>query len=126
MHPSAASAIFALAAAAPPTDVLSEVFNFPNPFAADREHTTFVYTLSKPSRVTLRIYTPFGDLVHEARYEPGAAGGQGSVTGFENEITWDGRNGQGAAVVNGMYLAEIEADAGGEVTRRIRRVAVLK
>jgi len=95
--------------------------NFPNPFAAGRITTAFAYYLRDAGRVTLRIFTP---------------GGEGVVTltadaarpaGMNQSDVWDGRNGKGAVVRNGVYIAELNvAYADGTHDRVRRKVAVVR
>jgi flagellar hook assembly protein FlgD len=105
---------------------LSSLTNFPNPFAAGTENTRIQYVLTQDSDVTVHIYNFLGELVNTLRYSRGATGGQGSPSGWLNEITWDGKNEAGVVVANGMYLASIEADSGSSSAKKIRRVGVLK
>jgi hypothetical protein len=83
-------------------DFRRSVSNYPNPFAAGRQTTTFVYYLPRPGRVTLRIYTARGERV--VTIVDGAA----HPAGLQQGDVWDGRNGAGTTVVNGAYLATLE------------------
>jgi len=109
------------AAGAIATDLAGSYLNFPNPFAAGRETTSFAFNLPRAGRVTLQVWTPRGEavatLVRERSLEPG----------LHQDILWDGRNGKGHAVVNGVYLAELVVsytDGGSE--RLLRKVAVAR
>lgn len=95
--------------------------NFPNPFAAGREPTTFVYALERPSRVSLRIWTLRGELVRTL------LDGDALGSGLRQSEQWDGRNGAGRLVANGVYVAEliVEPD-GGPGERLLRKVAVVR
>ncbi|MFH1784086.1 MAG: FlgD immunoglobulin-like domain containing protein [bacterium] len=112
---------------------LSGLFNFPNPFNpnssdSDQNRTTFVYALTQNSKVTIDIYNSVGDLVRRLEYASGATGGTGSSGGYTNRVTWDGRNGDGMIVANGMYIAQIMAEptSGGDSSKTTRKIAVLK
>jgi hypothetical protein len=95
--------------------------NFPNPFAAGREATTFAYTLERPSRVTLKIWTLRGELVRTML--EGAAFGPG----LRQAELWDGRNGAGRLVANGVYVAELVVEPDGAPAERLlRKVAVVR
>jgi len=92
--------------------------NFPNPFAAGHENTTFAFYLPEPGRVTLRIWTPRGDEVLTLIDENRAAG-------MYQSDRWDGRNGKGVSVVNGVYVAELEVRFdNGESRRLLRKIGV--
>jgi len=68
------------------------------------------------------IYSPFGELVKKF-----SASGAGTPTGTTNIITWDGRNGHGSVVANGVYILNltVHPSSGGEQSRR-RLIGVLK
>jgi hypothetical protein len=95
--------------------------NFPNPFAAGKEQTTFVFHLPSEAKVTLRILTPHGENVATLLSRAKRAGG------VYQEDTWDGRNGRGVTVRNGVYIAELKvAYADGKSERLLRKVAVVR
>jgi len=94
--------------------------NFPNPFTPSREVTTFAYYLSLPARVSLAIWTPRGERVAtllERADRPG---------GFQQSDTWDGKNGAGQRVMNGVYIAELTVESEGRTERVRRKVAVVR
>ncbi len=95
--------------------------NFPNPFAAGRETTRFAYFLPAPGRVTLRILMPGGDGVATV------IKAEGRAAGMNQTDSWDGRNGRGDVVRNGVYVAElvVSYDSGAE-DRVFRKVAVVR
>jgi hypothetical protein len=95
--------------------------NFPNPFAAGREATRFAYYLPGAGRVTLRLWTPRGERV-ASLLEDAARG-----AGLHQDDAWDGRNGRGEVVANGVYVAELVVRLdGGESRRLLRKVAVVR
>lgn len=76
-------------------------YAYPNPF----ENSVNVgYTLDKPSKVNVEIYTIQGALVRSlpASYE---------TTGT-HEIVWDGKNNQGSSLTNGVYFYIVKTAAG--------------
>jgi hypothetical protein len=99
----------------------SSVSNYPNPFAAGREATRFVYFLRADARVTLRLATLDGDLVRTTLDRaPRPAG-------LRVDDAWDGKNGGGLTVRNGVYMAELVAEyADGASERVVRKVAVVR
>jgi len=95
--------------------------NFPNPFAAGRSTTVFAYYLRDAARVTLRIFTPGGEGVSTLVAE------SDRPAGMNQSDLWDGRNGKGAVVRNGVYIAELRvAYADGSRDRVRRKVAVVR
>ncbi len=73
----------------------------PNP-VSDTGHFTFI--LSRPSEITVRIYTLAGRLVQRIE-EPFARAGY-------NQIFWDGRDADGHVLSNNTYLYILTADNG--------------
>ena len=95
--------------------------NFPNPFAAGRERTNFVFFLPQPGKVSLKLWTTRGKAVKtllEATQLP---------AGLHQDRSWNGRNGRGEVVTNGVYLAEIAVRFDdGSAARYLRKVAVVR
>jgi hypothetical protein len=101
---------------------LKESFsNFPNPFAAGGESTTFVYYLPNSARVSLKIFTGRGKGVTTLLTD------DWHPAGVHQSTLWDGRNGVGRTVVNGVYIAELVVKYDdGNSERLIRKVAVVR
>jgi hypothetical protein len=93
------------------------VTNYPNPFHPDEAPTTIAYVLQDNASVRLRIYTLSGGLVLDRQFATGDQGGQAGL----NEVTWDGRNGDGEIVASGGYIALIEAEGNGATMHVMRR-----
>ena len=97
-------------------------FNYPNPFGNfSRPQTNFNYYLTEESNVRIIIYTLTGELVRtweftKAEYPDLTSAGlhQG-----EKELVWDGTNGMGQPIVNGVYLAFISTDYGEQASTKI-------
>jgi hypothetical protein len=104
-----------------PADLTASYANFPNPFAAGREATTFVYSLRTDAEVSLRLLTPYGETIKTLLDRaPRSAG-------LHQDDTWTGVNGQGHTVRNGVYLAELLVRySDGEEQRVLRKVAVVR
>jgi len=102
-------------------NLAASYLNFPNPFAAGHEVTSFAYSLAADARVTLKLYTPHGEAVATV------VDGEQRAAGFHQTDTWDGTNGRGETVRNGVYLAEIVVEyADGTRERLLRKVAVVR
>ena len=108
-----------------PDLTLTGVTNFPNPFNPNREKTKIRYRLSTDAdEVKIRIYDIAGSLVTEL---DGTTIGEGSsVWDKYNDVEWDGRNGRGGLVMNGIYPFEITARLGDKTLSGRGKVAVLK
>ncbi len=107
---------------AAPASVSGDVKNYPNPFSPLIENTEIECVLTEDSVLEFEIYSPFGELVKKF-----SASGAGTPTGTTNIITWDGRNGHGSVVANGVYILNltVHPSSGGEQSRR-RLIGVLK
>jgi hypothetical protein len=114
--------VISLVGALTPVSKLSAVVNYPNPFSAGNEETRIRYVLTQDGDTQLRIYTLTGDLVWERSFPAGSEGGKGQPAGYTNEVFWDGKNGAGRTVANGMYILEIRSS--GE--RQTRRIGIVK
>jgi hypothetical protein len=109
---------------APPL-TLTGVTNYPNPFNPGRERTKLRYRLSTgASGVRIRIYDLTGARVAEL---DGPTDGEGpSVWDKYHDVEWDGRNGRGEIVLNGIYPFEITARLGDRSVSGRGKIAVLK
>ncbi|MCB9509748.1 MAG: hypothetical protein H6695_06170 [Deferribacteres bacterium] len=100
----------------------NEFFNYPNPFRPS-EGTWFNYYLPQASQVDFRILTLAGELVWQQTFEASSPQAiQGARRGTNSRIFWDGRNGNGELVLNGVYIAVLKTSAGVVTTK----VAVAK
>ena len=103
------------------TDLEGSYSNFPNPFAAGREPTAFSYYMPGPGRVTLRLWSARGERVI------GLLDDAPRAAGLHQQDVWDGRNGRGLLVTNGVYVAELIVRLDDGTHRRlIRKVAVVR
>ena len=104
---------------------LSGITNYPNPFNPNRERTKIRYRLSTDaSEVKIRIYDITGSLVTEL--DGTTAGEASSVWSKYNDVEWDGRNGRGDIVMNGIYPFEVTARLGDRSVSGRGKIAVLK
>ena len=105
---------------------LSGVTNYPNPFNPNRETTKIRYRLGADAdEVKIRIYDISGSLVKEIVNCP-TAGEGASVWSKYNDVEWDGRNGKGDLVVNGIFPFEVTARLGDRQISARGKAAVLK
>jgi len=109
-----------------PSLTLTGVTNYPNPFNPNREPTSIRYRLGADAEdVTIRIYDITGALVKEIPHC--ASDGEGSsVWQKYNDVDWDGKNGRGDKVVNGIYPFEVIAKNSGQTISARGKIAVLK
>jgi hypothetical protein len=85
------------------------VHNYPNPFMAGSEVTKIAYFLTEDTSVSIKIYDYTGVLVWTKDIPAGGPGGSGEPGGTWWEADWDGRNGQGEIVRNGVYICKVTA-----------------
>ena len=95
-----------------------KIYNWPNPFNPNQQPTNFTFSLPSRMDVELRIVDLSGDLVYSKHY--GAS--ETNAGERANQKSWDGKNGSGVIVANGVYILSISA--GGQVAKN--RVAVVK
>jgi hypothetical protein len=103
---------------------LKESFiNYPNPFAAGKQGTQIEYFLEQDAQVSLKLYSITGEPVRTLVEAETQIGGQGL-----HRYVWDGRNGKGDVVFNGVYFAvlTVKPAAGGAVQTLVLKIAVIK
>jgi hypothetical protein len=99
----------------------SSFTNYPNPFPAGRGTTRITFFLEEPSTVSLQLYTLWGakvkTLIDHAQLSPG----------LYQDREWDGLNGSGDVVANGVYylVLEVNPASGGEHKIK-RKVGVVR
>ena len=104
---------------------VSGVTNWPNPFDPKKERTKIRYKLGRePNSVTIRIYDITGALVRELGGTTNPEGG--SVGNKYNDVEWDGRNGRGDMVLNGVYPFEVTVSYGDKSVTGRGKAVVLK
>jgi PKD repeat protein len=106
------------------TDFASSFKNYPNPMGSGDGSTTFSYYLPEDATVNIAIYTLTGSLVKTIRFSPGENGGRGSEV---NQVRWNGFNGVGRYVNNGVYICfATAAIQGGGVQTTKYKLAVMR
>ena len=97
---------------------ISNVFNYPNPFARSTTFT-FQQNQSMPINVEIKIYTLAGRLVKVLRAP--------SIADPFVRIPWDGRDEDGDVLANGVYLYRVVAHTvdGGKSTETLGKLSVL-
>ncbi len=85
-------------------------YNYPNPFGSSGRHSTnLVYYLKQPSDVEIKIFTLTGDLVRSWSFSKDEHYRQTHQGIHDGDVTWNGTNGNGILVLNGVYVAYITA-----------------
>jgi subtilisin family serine protease/flagellar hook assembly protein FlgD len=109
-----------------PQLTLTKVTNYPNPFNPNSLTTKIRYRLGADvDEVNIRIYDIAGSLVKQIINCP--TNGEGSsVWQKYNDVEWDGKNGRGDLVVNGIYPFEVVARLGDRTVSARGKIAVLK
>ncbi len=82
-------------------DPIKKVYNIPNPFHPPEQKTKII--VKSKDLVSVMIYDAFGNLVRKLQHEPESSERQ--------EIEWDGKNGNGDFVADGVYIAVIRKDS---------------
>ncbi len=96
--------------------------NYPNPFGQNYPFTNIVFYLEADADIDVRIFTLLGELVWEYK-ETGLTAGI-----YDTHVRWDGRNGNGHVVLNGVYLCTIDIRpvGGGSGQHYITKIAYIK
>jgi hypothetical protein len=86
-------------------EIATTVMAFPSPFNPEAETAQIRFALKNPAEAAIKIYDGSGELVKEfSSAAPRHAG-----PNMAQNIRWDGRNGRGEMVANGVYFYVIEA-----------------
>ncbi len=94
---------------------ITDVMNYPNPM---QETTCFTYYLTNdgPARVSIKIYSVAGRLLRVIEYAPGDVG--------FNNLYWDGRDGDGDMLANGVYFYKIIVRDGPEHAEHLAKLVI--
>lgn len=89
-----------------PVASVSETYSYPNPFAPDDEVVRLHYATGKPSTasVSIRIFDFSMNLVRTL------INNASRLPGMEHDEIWDGKDGSGNQIVNGIYFYQIVVD----------------
>ncbi|MBN2365622.1 MAG: T9SS C-terminal target domain-containing protein [Calditrichaeota bacterium] len=93
------------------------IYNYPNPFNPERETTTLRYSLEKSGNVSVKIFDSGGNLVKILMEDVSQS------ASVEQSVIWDGKNGEGELVANGVYFFRIETS---QDERAVGKIAVLR
>ena len=106
-------------------ELISEVYNFPNPVdfrkGGVEGRTVISYILNDNAEVTITLYDLLGYVVKEFKFSSGSEGGRLGP----NFVTWNGRNGLGSFVSKGGYIARIKASSSKGSKIIIRKIGVI-
>lgn len=101
-------------------NLANSFYNYPNPFGrASKPATSFLYYLKEDSDVQVVIYTLTGDLVRSWELKKAEHPDLTSAGLHQGDLTWDGMNGVGMPVLNGIYLAYIRTGSGEQAVTKI-------
>lgn len=99
---------------------LSEVINYPNPFAAA---TGFHYALSRAvDDLSVRIYTLSGRQIREIRVAADSGAEAALLDAGTHMLAWDGRDGDGDPLANGVYLFKLTVRSGAQSLDKLGRM----
>lgn len=98
---------------------ITDVYNYPNPFARTTHFTFILKGQDKPDELDIKIYTIAGRLIRDIKLSP-----TDLITNF-NKIYWDGRDEDGDEIGNGVYLYKVIAkfpDKTKTITQKLAKV----
>jgi hypothetical protein len=120
-NPATASVIFEVSEGDDDDLRISQVVNFPNPFATTTEFT-FLHNQSRPLDVDIAIFTLSGRRIRALTAR--------SVTDRFVRIPWDGTDADGDLVANGVYLYRLRAvradDPERSVAEILERIVIMR
>jgi hypothetical protein len=97
--------------------ILDQPLNYPNPF---RDQTSFVFTLTQPAQVTIKIYTVSGKLIRALI--PAETDGHAGY----NVVEWDGMDGRGDPLSNGAYIYKVIARQGDRQVEKVEKMVRMR
>lgn len=101
-------------------DLESAFSNYPNPFIAGSEKTTITFFMPGGGKASVRVFTITGEPVRTI-VDAGSL-----AAGLHQEFSWDGRNGNGTLVMNGVYYLVLKVSADGRDYTFKRKVALVQ
>ena len=93
------------------------LFNYPNPMQGDTYFTFDLFASEAPQSCLIKIFTVAGRHVRDVR---------GSARVGFNQIYWDGKDGDGETMANGIYLYKLILEGSGKTETSIQKLAILK
>jgi hypothetical protein len=99
---------------------VDQIIPYPSPTAGPVDFTFRMIGAEAPDKARVKIYTVAGRLIREIEVSPGDL-----RIGF-NRIPWDGRDGDGDAIANGVYFFKLLLSVAGENIEQVGRIAVLR
>jgi hypothetical protein len=98
--------------------VVADVLNYPNPFARETDFTLQAQGVDAGAEAKIKIYTINGRLIRTLDGLPVQPG--------YNYFHWDGRDEDGDALANGVYIYKIIVRSGNQSSEVIEKLVILK
>ncbi|NOS85450.1 MAG: hypothetical protein HOP31_09955, partial [Ignavibacteria bacterium] len=93
------------------------LFNYPHPMQGDTYFTFDLVASEAPQSCVIKIFTVAGRLVKDVKAP--------ARVGF-NQVYWDGKDGDGETMANGIYLYKLILEGSGKTETSIQKLAILK
>lgn len=97
----------------PGAEDATTTFAFPSPFNPATETVQIRFALKNPAKASIKIFDGSGEMVREFS-SPAPPG-----PNVAQNLRWDGRNGRGEMVTNGIYFYIIEASGNARMSGKI-------
>lgn len=94
-------------------EILTAPFAFPSPFNPTAETAQIRFALKNPAKASIKIFDGSGEMVKEF------SSALPLWPNLAQSIRWDGRNGRGEIVANGIYFYIIEASGNARMSGKI-------
>jgi hypothetical protein len=96
---------------------VKDLYNFPNPM---KNETSFIFNIAgedNPGNCRIRIFTSAGRLIREITHN--------ANVGY-NQIIWDGRDADGDALANGVYLYKLVAEDDSKKETATQKLVIMR
>ncbi len=97
---------------------MTKSFNYPNPFSPPGQHTNFVVDMAEAGSAEVTVYSEFGDKTWNQSFNNLPMG--------QNELSYNGTDGNGKVLYNGTYVAIIKKHYSGREEQDHVRIMVVK
>jgi hypothetical protein len=94
-------------------EILTAPLAFPSPFNPETETAQIRFALKNPAKASINIFDGSGEMVKKL------SSAAASRPNLAQSIRWDGRNGRGEIVANGIYFYVIEASGNTRMSGKI-------
>jgi hypothetical protein len=104
-----------------PSEVISQLYNYPNPADTRNGPTQITYLLNEDANVTVTLFDLLGYKVRQWEFAAGNPGGRAGP----NTFPWEGDNESGVNVAAGGYILRVEVRGSKGTVTVIRKIGII-